>query len=313
MTTTPAPAAATAAPATAPFGRMLTAMITPMTPDGAVDYEGAARLATYLVDDMRNDGLVISGTTGESPVTSDEEKERLLRSVVEAVGDRASIVAGVGTNDTAHSQELARQAERAGADGLLVVTPYYNKPPQHALVRHFTAVADAADLPVLLYDIPARTGTAIATDTLIELAEHANIVAVKDAKDDVAATSQVLARTDLVYYCGTDMMNLPWLSLGAVGFVSVVGHVAGDRLHEMIDAFEAGQTGRASELHFGLLPVYTGIFRNQGLVMTKAALAMLGLPAGPVRLPLADATDAEIRRLREDLELGDVKLPASGA
>jgi 4-hydroxy-tetrahydrodipicolinate synthase len=313
MTTTPAPAAATAAPATAPFGRMLTAMITPMTPDGAVDYEGAARLATYLVDDMRNDGLVISGTTGESPVTSDEEKERLLRSVVEAVGDRASIVAGVGTSDTAHSRELARQAERAGADGLLVVTPYYNKPPQHALVRHFTAVADAADLPVLLYDIPARTGTAIATDTLIELAEHANIVAVKDAKDDVAATSQVLARTDLVYYCGTDMMNLPWLSLGAVGFVSVVGHVAGDRLHEMIDAFEAGQTGRASELHFGLLPVYTGIFRNQGLVMTKAALAMLGLPAGPVRLPLADATDAEIRRLREDLELGDVKLPASGA
>jgi 4-hydroxy-tetrahydrodipicolinate synthase len=313
MTTTPAPAAATAAPATAPFGRMLTAMITPMTPDGAVDYEGAARLATYLVDDMRNDGLVISGTTGESPVTSDEEKDRLLRSVVEAVGDRASIVAGVGTNDTAHSQELARQAERAGADGLLVVTPYYNKPPQHALVRHFTAVADAADLPVLLYDIPARTGTAIATDTLIQLAEHPGIVAVKDAKDDVAATSQVLARTDLVYYCGTDMMNLPWLSLGAVGFVSVVGHVAGDRLHEMIDAFEAGQTGRASELHFGLLPVYTGIFRNQGLVMTKAALTMLGLPAGPVRLPLADATEAEIRRLREDLELGDVKLPASGA
>ena len=292
---------------------MLTAMITPMTPDGAVDYEGAARLATYLVDDMRNDGLVISGTTGEAPVTSDEEKERLLRSVVEAVGDRASIVAGVGTNDTAHSQELARQAERAGADGLLVVTPYYNKPPQHALVRHFTAVADAADLPVLLYDIPGRTGTPIATETLIQLAEHPRIVAVKDAKDDVAATSQVLARTDLIYYCGTDMMNLPWLSLGAVGFVSVVGHVAGDRLHEMIDAFEAGQTGRASELHFGLLPVYTGIFRNQGLVMTKAALRMLGLPGGPVRLPLADATDAEIRRLREDLELGGVKLTGSGA
>ncbi len=292
---------------------MLTAMITPMTPDGAVDYEGAARLATYLVDDMRNDGLVISGTTGESPVTSDEEKERLLRSVVEAVGDRASIVAGVGTNDTAHSRELARQAERAGADGLLVVTPYYSKPPQHALVTHFTAVADAADLPVLLYDIPGRTGTPIATETLIQLAEHPRIVAVKDAKDDVAATSQVLARTDLVYYCGTDMLNLPWLSLGAVGFVSVVGHIVGDRLHEMIDAFEAGQTGRASELHFGLLPVYTGIFRNQGLVMTKAALRMLGLPGGPVRLPLADATDAEIRRLREDLELGGVKLTGSGA
>jgi 4-hydroxy-tetrahydrodipicolinate synthase len=313
MTTTPAPAAATAAPATAPFGRMLTAMITPMTPDGAVDYDGAARLATYLVDEMRNDGLVISGTTGESPVTSDEEKDRLLRAVVEAVGDRASIVAGVGTNDTAHSRELARQAERAGADGLLVVTPYYSKPPQHALLAHFTAVADAADLPVLLYDIPGRTATAIASETLIRLAEHPRIVAVKDAKDDVAATSEVLARTDLIYYCGTDMLNLPWLSLGAVGFVSVVGHVVGDRLHEMIDAFEAGQTGRAAELHFGLLPVYTGMFRNQGLVMTKAALNMLGLPGGPVRLPLADATEAEIQRLREDLELGGVKFAGSGA
>jgi len=311
--TSSTPAEAPAAPATAPFGRMLTAMVTPMTADGAVDYDGAARLASFLVDDMRNDGLVVSGTTGEAPVTSDEEKDRLLRTVVEAVGDRASIVAGVGTNDTAHSRELARQAERAGADGLLVVTPYYSKPPQHALLRHFGAVADAADLPVLLYDIPARTGTPIATETLIRLAEHPRIVGVKDAKDDVAATSQVLARTDLVYYCGTDMVNLPWLSLGAVGFVSVVGHVVGDRLHEMIDEFGAGQTGRARELHLSLLPVYTGMFRNQGLVMTKAALAMLGLPGGPVRPPLESATPAEVRRLREDLELGGLKLPDSGS
>jgi 4-hydroxy-tetrahydrodipicolinate synthase len=304
MTTT-----APAAPATAPFGRMLTAMITPMTRDGAVDYAGAARLAAYLVDDMRNDGLVVSGTTGESPVTTDEEKERLLRSVVEAVGDRASVVAGVGTNDTAHTLELARQAEQAGADGLLVVTPYYSKPPQHALAAHFTAVAGATSLPVLLYDIPGRTGTPIATDTLVRLAEHPRIVAVKDAKDDAGATSEVMARTDLVYYCGTDMLNLPWLSLGAVGFVSVVGHVVGDRLHDMIDAFEAGQTGIARELHLGLLPVYTGMFRNQGVVMTKAALAMLGLPGGPVRAPLADASAAEIQQLREDLERGGLKLP----
>ena len=309
--TTSTPADAPAAPPTAPFGRMLTAMITPMTAEGAVDYDGAARLASYLVDDMRNDGLVVSGTTGESPVTSDEEKERLLRTVIEAVGDRASIVAGVGTNDTAHTRELARQAERAGADGLLVVTPYYSKPPQHALLAHFRAVADAADLPVLLYDIPGRTGTPIKTETLVQLAEHPRIVGVKDAKDDVAATSEVLARTDLVYYCGTDMLNLPWLSLGAVGFVSVVGHVAGDLLHEMIDEFEAGQTGRARELHLSLLPVYTGMFRNQGLVMTKAALAMLGLPGGPVRPPLASATPAEIKRLREDLERGGLKLPGA--
>jgi len=311
--TTSTPADAPAAPATAPFGRMLTAMITPMTPDAAVDYDGAARLASFLVNDMRNDGLVISGTTGEAPVTSDEEKARLLRAVVEAVGDRASIVAGVGTNDTAHTKELARQAERAGADGLLVVTPYYSKPPQHALLAHFRAVADAAALPVLLYDIPGRTGTPIATETLVRLAEHPNIVGVKDAKDDVAATSEVLARTDLVYYCGTDMLNLPWLSLGAVGFVSVAGHVIGDRLHEMIDEFEAGQTGRARELHLSLLPVYSGLFRNQGLVMTKAALGLLGLPGGPVRLPLESATAAEIRRLREDLELGGLKLPGSGS
>jgi 4-hydroxy-tetrahydrodipicolinate synthase len=305
------PPGAPAAPATAPFGRMLTAMITPMTRDGAVDYDGAARLASYLVDDMRNDGLVVSGTTGESPTTSDEEQDRLLRTVVEAVGDRASIVAGVGTNDTAHTKELTRQAQRAGADGLLVVTPYYSKPPQPALEAHFRAVADIAELPVMLYDIPARTGTPIATETLIRLAGHENIVAVKDAKEDVAGTSEVLARTDLVYYCGTDMVNLPWLSLGAVGFVSVVGHVVGDRLHEMIDEFEAGQVGRARELHLALLPVYTGLFRNQGLVMTKAALNLLGLPGGPVRQPLADATEAEIRRLRADLEAGGIKLPTN--
>ncbi|HXP56378.1 MAG TPA: 4-hydroxy-tetrahydrodipicolinate synthase [Streptosporangiaceae bacterium] len=307
------PPDAPAAPATAPFGRMLTAMITPMLPDGAVDYDGAARLASYLVDDMRNDGLVISGTTGESPTTTDEEQDRLLRTVIEAVGDRASIVAGVGTNNTAHSQELTRRAQQAGADGLLVVTPYYSKPPQHALEAHFRAVADVAELPVMLYDIPGRTGTPIATETLVRLADHENIVAVKDAKEDVAGTSEVLARTDLVYYCGTDMVNLPWLSLGAVGFVSVVGHVVGDLLHEMIDEFEAGQVGRARELHLALLPVYTGLFRNQGLVMTKAALNLLGLPAGPVRQPLADATAAEIRRLREDLEAGGVKLPGSTA
>jgi 4-hydroxy-tetrahydrodipicolinate synthase len=313
MTTSSAPDGTPAAPPTAPFGRMLTAMITPMGRDGTVDYEGAARLATYLVDDMRNDGLIVSGTTGESPVTSDEEKDRLLRAVIGAVGDRATIVAGVGTNDTAHTIELAHQAERAGADGLLVVTPYYNKPPQPALAMHFTAVADATGLPVLLYDIPGRTGTAIATETLIRLAEHPDIVAVKDAKDDPGATSQVMAQTDLVYYCGTDMLNLPWLALGAVGFVSVAGHVVGDRLHEMIDVFEAGQTGRARDLHLELLPVYTGLFRNQGLVMTKAALNLLGLPGGPVRPPLLGATEAEIRRLREDLEDGGLKLPGNAA
>jgi len=290
---------------------MLTAMITPMTGDRAVDYGGAARLAEYLVTDMRNDGLVISGTTGESPTTTDAEKDRLLRTVVEAVGDRATIVAGVGTNDTAHSCELARQAEQAGAAALLVVTPYYNKPPQHGLVAHFTAVAGATGLPVMLYDIPGRTGTAIATETLIQLAEHPRIVAVKDAKADLGAGSLVMAATDLVFYCGDDMLNLPWLSVGAAGFVSVHGHVAGDRLHEMIDAYRAGDVSTALAIHRDMLPIYTGMTRMQGTVSAKTALGMLGLPGGPVRLPLADATPAESERLRTDLVAGGVKVAPS--
>ena len=264
----------------APFGQMVTAMITPMNPDGTVDYDGAARLADYLVTDMRNDGLVVNGTTGEAPTTADGEKERLLQVVLEAVGSRAKVVAGVGTN----------------------------KPPQPALEAHFTAVADATGLPLLIYDIPGRTGAAVATETLVRLAAHPRIVGVKDAKDAPGATSHVLAQTDLVYYCGTDMLNLPWLSLGAVGFVSVVGHVVGDRLHEMIDAFGAGDVTRARQLHYELIPVYDGLFRNQGAVMTKAALDLLGLPGGAVRLPLLAATDAERHQLALDLTAGGVKL-----
>ena len=291
-----------------PFGQMLTAMVTPMTAGGTLDYDGAGKLATYLVDDMRNDGLVLSGTTGESPTTTDGEKERLIRAVLEAVGDRATIVAGVGTNDTAHTIELARQAERAGAHGLLAVTPYYNKPPQAGLLRHFTAVADATGLPLMLYDIPGRTGTPIATETLVRLAPHPRIVAVKDAKGDLGAGSEVMARTSLLFYSGDDMMNLPWLAVGACGFVSVVGHVAGDRLHAMIDAYSSGLVIRALEIHRSLLPVYTGIFRSQGVILTKAALRLLGLPGGSVRGPLTDATPAEIERLSDDLQAGGVKI-----
>jgi len=290
---------------------MITAMITPMHPDGTVDFDGAARLADYLVTDMRNDGLVVNGTTGEAPTTSDDEKERLLQVVLEAVGSRAKVVAGVGTNETEHTIELARSAERVGIHGILVVTPYYNKPPQPALEAHFTAVADATGLPMLIYDIPSRTGAAVATDTLVRLAAHPRIVGVKDAKDDPSATSHVLGRTDLVYYCGTDLLNLPWLALGAVGFVSVVGHVAGDRLREMIDAFGAGDVARARQLHYEILPVYDGLFRNQGAVMTKAALDLLGLPGGAVRGPLLAATAAERQQLALDLSAGGVKLPGT--
>jgi len=284
-------------------------MVTPMTSDGSVDYAGAARLADYLVTQMRNDGLVLSGTTGESPTTSDGEKDRLLRTVVEAVGGRATVVAGIGTNDTAHTCELARQAERAGADGLLVVTPYYNKPPQHGLVAHFTAVADVTGLPVMLYDIPGRTGVPIATASLLQLAQHPQIVAVKDAKGDMTAGSIVMTATDLAFYSGDDLMNLPWLSVGASGFVSVVGHVVGDRLAEMTEAYLSGDVDAALRHHRELMPVYTGIMtRTQGVIATKAALALLGLPGGPVRMPLADATPAEVEKLRTDLVAGGVKL-----
>jgi 4-hydroxy-tetrahydrodipicolinate synthase len=228
---------------------------------------------------------------------------------VEAVGDRATVVAGAGNNDTRHTVEIVRAAEKAGAHGLLVVTPYYNKPPQDGLIAHFRAAADATDLPVMLYDVPHRTGTAIATESLVRLAEHPRIQAVKDAKGDLGASSWVLARTDLAYYSGDDMLNLPLLSIGAVGFVSVIGHVAGVRLREMLDAYEGGDWVRARQIHYSLLPVFTGLFKTQGAILTKAALTLLGLPAGPVRLPLVDATDAQIATLVEDLTAGRVHLP----
>lgn len=295
---------------TAPFGRLLTAMITPMTSDGAVDYDGAARLATHLVDDMRCEGLVVSGTTGEAPTTTDEEKSRLIKVVLEAVGDRAKVVAGVGTNITAHTVELARQAERAGAHGLLAVTPYYNKPAQDALIAHFTTVADSTQLPMLIYDIPGRTAVALATETLVKLASHPRIVGVKDAKGDLAATSQVLSRTDLAYYSGDDPMNLPLWSIGGVGCISVTGHVVGDRIFEMLEAFTEGRGAQAAKLHLSMLPVNVGLFRNQAAVMTKAAMDMLGLPGGGVRGPLLPANEAERQKLREDLTAGGVNIPA---
>jgi 4-hydroxy-tetrahydrodipicolinate synthase len=293
---------------TAPFGRLMTAMITPMTPDGAVDYDGAAALAAYLTDDMRNEGLVVNGTTGEAPTTTDEEKARLVRVVREAVGDRATVIAGVGTNITAHTVELARQAEKAGAHGLLVVTPYYSKPAQDALAAHFTAVADATGLPLVIYDIPGRTGTAVATDTLVRLAGHPRIVAVKDAKGDLAASSAVMARTSLAYYSGDDPMNLPLWSVGGVGCISVTGHVVGDRIRAMLDAFTAGAVAEAARLHQSMLPVNVGLFRNQAAVLTKAAMDLLGRPGGGVRGPLLPASDAERRKLVEDLTAGGVKL-----
>jgi len=283
-----------------PFGRVLTAMVTPFTPDGALDLDGAALLARHLVD-AGNHGLVVSGTTGEAPTTTDEEKQRLLRAVVEAVGADAHVVAGVGTSDTAHSTALARTAAAAGASGVLVVTPYYNKPPQSGVVAHCTAVADATDLPVMLYDIPGRSGIAMDTATIARLAEHPRIVAMKDAKLDLEATSWVLRDTDLAYYSGHDPWTLPLLALGAVGVVGTSTHFTAAATRELVDAFVAGQVARAAELHARLLPAYSGVFRAPGTILVKAGLRELGLPGGPVRLPLVDATEAELAALRADL------------
>ncbi|SCG36147.1 4-hydroxy-tetrahydrodipicolinate synthase [Micromonospora inositola] len=295
--------------ASRPFGRLLTAMVTPFTPDGSLDLDGAVRLAQHLVEEQGNDALVINGTTGESPTTTDAEKEILIRAVVEAVGDRARIVAGVGTNDTRHTIELAASAEKAGAHGLLVVTPYYNKPPQSGLLRHFTAVADATGLPIMLYDIPGRSGVPIATETLVKLAEHGRIVAVKDAKGDLTATSWVLARSDLAYYCGEDSLTLPALAVGGVGLVGTSTHFTGALAKQMIEAYDAGDTATALRLHRRLLPLFTGIFRTQGVILVKAGLAAKGLPAGPVRPPLVDATADELAQLRADCAAAGLELP----
>jgi 4-hydroxy-tetrahydrodipicolinate synthase len=275
-------------------------MVTPFHPDGSLDTEGAARLATHLVDECEHDGLVINGTTGEAPTTSDAEKDAILRAVIEAVGDRATVIAGVGTNDTHHTSELARAAEKAGADGILVVTPYYNKPPQAGLLHHFTSVADSCGLPLMIYDIPGRSGVEVKTETICRLAEHERIIAVKDAKGDLGETSWVLSRTDLAYYSGEDKLTLPLLSVGAVGVVGVPTHVFGPETKRMILAHEEGDVARARALHLQLLPAFCGFFRTQGVILTKAALTLLGLPAGPVRPPLVSANAAELGRLRED-------------
>jgi len=291
-----------------PFGRLLTAMVTPFAPDGSLDVEGAAKLATYLVDEQRNDALVISGTTGESPTTSDAEKDTLLRAVVEAVGDRARVVAGVGTNNTAHTVELAHAAEKAGAHGLLVVTPYYNKPPQAGVARHFLTVADAVGLPIMVYDIPHRAGTAIATETMCRIAEHDRIVAVKDAKGDLIASSWVTCRTGLAYYSGDDAATLPLLSIGGVGLVGTSTHFTGPVAKEMIESFERGDAATALSLHRQALPLFTGIFRSPGTMLVKAGLRAKGLPAGPVRSPLVDASDDELNQLRQDAAAAGIVL-----
>ncbi len=282
------------------LGTVLTAMVTPFGPDGSLDTATAKKLATHLVD-AGCDGLVISGTTGESPTTSDDEKIELLSAVLDEVGDRARIIAGAGSYDTAHSVNLARRSAEAGAHGLLVVTPYYSRPPQSGLLAHFRTVADATDLPNVLYDIPPRSVVPIEWDTLRQLAEHPNIVGVKDAKGDLHGSAQIMAETGLAYYSGDDALNLPWLAVGAVGFISVWGHLAAAQLREMLSAFNSGDIGTARKISVSLGPLNAAQYRLGGVTLSKAGLRLQGFDAGNPRLPQVPATDEQIQALAAEM------------
>ena len=292
----------------APFGRLLTAMVTPFNQDGSIDWAGVEKLAQHLVD-TGHDGIAVNGTTGEAPTTKSSEKLEIIKVVKKVVGSKIHVLSGAGDNETAYTVEQAKRSQDAGADGLLVVTPYYNKPPQAGIEAHFRAVAAATDLPIMMYDIPGRTGVEIESDTIVKLFESVeNIVALKDAKGNIAATSWVIKRCGIPVYSGDDILNLPFLSVGAVGFVSVCGHTVGLQLKAMLDAWFAGNSAKALEIHQQLLPVFTGTFRTQGAILTKAAMKLMGLPGGTTRLPLVDATEAQIEQLRKDLTAGGVTL-----
>ncbi|MGY2026427.1 4-hydroxy-tetrahydrodipicolinate synthase [Nocardia gipuzkoensis] len=281
-------------------GTVGVAMVTPFSADGKLDVDAGVALAARLID-RGVDLLAISGTTGESPTTTESEKADLLRAVVDAVGERATVIAGAGTYDTAHSIELARNAQRAGAHGLLVVTPYYSRPSQEGLLAHFTAVADATDLPVTLYDIPGRSVVPIASDTIRELAEHPRIVAVKDAKGDLNMGAELIASTGLTFYSGDDALNLPWLSVGAAGFISVIGHLAPERLRALLEAYTAGEVVRAREINTTLLPLHAAMARLGGVAMSKGGLRLLGIEVGEPRLPQLMPSGEQLELLAADL------------
>lgn len=284
------------------FGTVLTAMVTPFKDNGDVDYDAAAALAIKLVDDGC-DGLVVTGTTGETSTLTDEENLGMFAAVLDAVGDRAKVIAGTGTNDTAHSISLSTRAAALGVHGLLLVTPYYNKPSQAGVKAHFEAVANAAKLPVMIYDIPGRAGIAISTETIIELSANQYIVALKDAKADFMATTRVLAETDLDVYSGDDGLTLPLMAAGAVGVVSVTAHIAAAQYRGMVDAMHAGDLATARKLHFELDPIQRAVMTHiQGAVAAKTILNWQGvLPNSVVRLPLVAPSEAELEPVRADL------------
>ncbi|SHE42802.1 dihydrodipicolinate synthase [Desulforamulus putei DSM 12395] len=290
------------------FGRVLTAMVTPFNPDLSVNFAHAKKLSRYLVENG-SDGLVVCGTTGESPTLSKDEKIALFKAIVEEVGGQAAVVAGTGSYDTAGSIALTKEAEKVGCDGVMLVAPYYNKPSQEGLYRHFRAVAESTSLPVILYNIPGRTGINVLPATVARLAADVpNIVAIKEAAGNIDQVSELrcLLPEDFAIYSGDDSMTLPMLSLGAKGVISVVAHVAGKQIQEMIDAFTSGNTTLAANLHKRLFPLFKGLFITTNPVPVKAALNLKGFAVGGVRLPLIEATAGEIESVKsimQNLEL----------
>lgn len=285
------------------FGTVIPAMVTPFGPDLQVDYDGAARLAVRLAD-MGCDGILVCGTTGESPTLSDEEKVQLYQTVVEAVGDRVFVWAGTGSNNTAASIRLTRAAAETGADGIMLVTPYYNKPPQEGLYRHFVSIAASTDLPVMVYNVPGRTSRNIEPATVARLAAVDNIVAVKEASGNLDQVSQIRRITppEFIIYSGDDSLTLPIMAVGGRGIVSVAAHVVGDRMKTMVDAFAAGRVGEAEAIHRLLLPVFKALFNTTNPIPVKAALNLLGIPVGGLRPPLLEATEGEQAQIRAALQ-----------
>jgi 4-hydroxy-tetrahydrodipicolinate synthase len=277
------------------FGRVITAMITPMHDDGSVDYDTAASLADHLVNNG-SDGLVISGTTGECPTLTHDEKVTLFKTIRSAVGARAKVMAGTGSYNTQETIELSRAAEKCGVDGLLVVAPYYNKPSQEGLYQHFTAVADAVGVPILLYNVPTRTITNIYAGTVVRLADHSRIVGIKEASANMALVGEIVQNTPdgFLVYSGADEVNLPMLALGSVGTVSVISHLVGNDLAEMYRAYHGGDTAKARAIHLRTLALTKAMFSFPSPAPTKTALGMQGiLPSTHVRLPLVQAQEKE--------------------
>jgi 4-hydroxy-tetrahydrodipicolinate synthase len=285
------------------FGSVATAMITPFRDDHAVDLDGAQELASWLVE-HGTDAVVVAGSTGESPTLTHKEKAQLFAAVGDAIRGRGKLICGTGTYSTAETLELTQAAEDAGADGLLVVTPYYNKPPQRGLIAHFEHIADATELPMILYNIPGRTATRIEHDTMLELAQRPNIVAVKDSTGDFQAVSKLIAEAPAGFevYSGDDWATFGYVCLGAVGVVSVAGHLVGPQIRQMIDLIHTGDVPAARKIHEALSPLYNALFVTSNPIPVKAALEMQGRPAGPTRLPLVPATAEERERVRKALE-----------